>query len=77
MRDLQNLCDRLGEIFNTDDTPDELSAEACEAIEELWKERDRLRDALQTISSNAEAGFGQNVTADRLSEIAAAALASH
>lgn len=47
MRDLQSLCDRLAEMFNTDDTPDELCTEAREAIEELWRERDQLHHALK------------------------------
>lgn len=38
--DLAYLCNRLREVFNEDDTPDELSNEAADAIEELWKERD-------------------------------------
>jgi hypothetical protein len=39
-RDLQSLCDRLAEVFNTDDTPEELSQEAREAIEDVWQQRD-------------------------------------
>jgi len=46
-RDLHGLCNRLAEVFNEDDTPDELSTEAREAIEKLWEERDQLRAALQ------------------------------
>jgi hypothetical protein len=53
-RNLQSLCDRLGEVFNTDDTPDELSHEAREAIEELWEQRDRYRAALQRIANDRE-----------------------
>lgn len=46
-RDIHGLCNRLAEVFNTDDTPDELSTEAREAIEELWQERDALRAEVQ------------------------------
>jgi hypothetical protein len=46
--DYHGLCNRLAEVFNAeDDTPDELSTEAREAIEHLWRERDRLRAALE------------------------------
>lgn len=45
--DLQSLCDHLYEVFNEDDTPDELSHGAAAAIEILWRERDQLRLALQ------------------------------
>lgn len=46
-RDLQNLCDRLNDVFNADDdTPDELCQEAREAIEELWQHRDAPKDEL-------------------------------
>lgn len=49
MRDLQGLCDRLDEVFEMDDTPDGLSQEAKTAIEELWKERDHLKEWMQAI----------------------------
>lgn len=45
-RDYHGLCDRLAEVFNEDDTPDELCTEAREAIEELWEQRDHLRNCL-------------------------------
>lgn len=51
MRDLQSLCDRLNEIFNLDETPDELSQEAREAIEEIWEERDRYQSALSMLKT--------------------------
>lgn len=51
MRDLQSLCNRLGEVFNLDDTPDELSQEAIEAIEELWEERDRYQRTLSMLKT--------------------------
>ncbi len=49
--DYHGLCNRLAEVFNTDDTPDELSTEAREAIEALWKERDELRGHIKTLLS--------------------------
>jgi len=55
-RDLQSLCDRLAEVFNEDDTPDELSTEAREAIEELWEERDRLRSYMGPHRQDPETG---------------------
>jgi hypothetical protein len=55
-RDLQSLCDRLNEVFNEDDTPDELSQEAVEAIEELWEERDRLRALMGPHRQDPETG---------------------
>lgn len=51
MRNLQSLCDRLGEVFNVDDTPDELSQEAITAIEELWEERDRYQKTLSMLKT--------------------------
>lgn len=64
---LQSLCDRLNEMFNVDDTPDELSTEAREAIEALWEERDQLvlkleerEKALTTVHSIA-AGYEHTI----------------
>lgn len=55
MRDLQSLCDRLGEMFEGDGiTPDALSVEAREAIEELWQERDRQALKLDEQTKQAE-----------------------
>lgn len=53
---LQHLCDRLNEMFNEDDTPDELCTNAREAIELLWEERDQLQSKLE----EATAGFQHN-----------------
>ena len=71
MRDLHGLCNRLAEVFNEDDTPDKLSTEAREAIEELWegrevakstidhleRERDDLRKALELLAVLGEKGM--------------------
>lgn len=52
---LESLCDRLNEIFNLDDTPDDLSQEAVEAIETLWQERDGLRTVLAQANARIQA----------------------
>ena len=49
MRDIHGLCARLDEVFNMDDTPDQLSQDARAAIEELWEERDALRERVRKL----------------------------
>lgn len=49
MRDLHGLCNRLAEVFNEDDTPDKLSTEAREAIEELWEGREVAKSTIDRL----------------------------
>lgn len=63
-RNLQSLCDRLNEVFNEDDTPDELSTEAREAIEELWEERDRLRSLNDALTGPSFDRHGRELKAE-------------
>lgn len=59
-RDLHGLCNKLAEVFNEDDSPDALSSEAREAIEELWEQRDlalwALRGNLAWLGSTIQRG---------------------
>jgi hypothetical protein len=64
-RNLQSLCDRLAEVFNMDDTPEELSTEAREAIEELWESRDAWMKWAQHLQECTDCHVGDLCTIGR------------